>query len=123
MHPSSTQPRRRGQFAERQHAADTVELAQATTLPAGPRRPRAGSWLDVSAKRIISELNDKFGLDLLDSDEDYLTVAIILADRREAVARQLGITAASAQRYFYDEALGGLAASIAGHLISEKVGD
>lgn len=85
-------------------------------------RPRVGSWLDRSAKKIMDLLKENFSLVGFDSDSTYLLIATDLAQRRAALAQQFHIGDAAAQRYFDVDALTEMAAQFALRVSGEKPG-
>ena len=85
-------------------------------------RPRAGSWLDLKAKRVAELLAERHGLAGFDPDSAYLAFAEDLRLRRDNVAMAMHITPGSAQQYIDEEILMHMADSVAASLADEKPG-
>lgn len=91
--------------------------------PATPfKRPRAGTWLDVSAGRIEAILREKYGLVGMSPEVSYQHHVQRLEATRGAMAMQLQISNAAAQRYFDEDTFQDIAAQVAATLSDENPG-
>jgi hypothetical protein len=92
------------------------------TPEGGPRRPRAGSFLDKSAKRVIEILRGKHGLTGMDAESTYLSLVAEIKKSRDEVAEQFSISVATAQRYIDDDTFNRIADKVAEYLGAELPG-
>ena len=86
------------------------------------RRPESGSWLDTTANRVITLLQERYGIIDFDRDSTYMTVAGGITERQEFIAAQTGSSTESLQHLYTEASLERIAADLAVSFSSSNPG-